>query len=98
MLISNIYPQEYLFNQKIDFKTNFWSPTQPFKQPQKNLQKTVYKKVINTINKDKQITKKLFKNKCLANFPVYNFPTSPKTKTLLKEKTKLFKKHFKLTS
>ncbi len=94
MLISYLYPQEKRFNQKIDFKTNFWSPAQPFKQLQKNLQKTVYKKVINTINKDKQITKKLFKNKCLALFPVYNFSTSPKTTPLLKEKTKLFKKTF----
>lgn len=78
MLISIIYTQENRFNQKIDFKTNFWSPTQPFKQAPKNLQKTVYKKVINIINRDKQITKKLFKNKCLAIFPVYNFSTSPK--------------------
>ena len=94
MLISPIHPQESIFNQKIDFKTNFWSPTQPFKQLQKNLQKVVYKKVINTINRDKQITKKLFKNKCLEIFSVYNFSTPSKQNLLEKKITKLSKKTF----
>lgn len=94
MLISIFYTQENRFNQKFDFKTNFWSPTQPFKQDLKNLQKTVYKKVINTINKNKQITKKLFKNKCLAFFLVYNFSVSPKKIIRLLKIIKISKKTF----